>query len=86
MTRAELAKKFGVSASNMQSKAKIIRETFGLVPFDPDWTLRSLMHDNPLIWLLEVDGVLMDIRTAPRELQQAAYEQGLIPYIPADRV
>jgi hypothetical protein len=27
----------------------------------------------------------MDIRHAPRELQEAAFAKGLIPYIPADR-
>ena len=30
-------------------------------------------------------GPPMDIRKAPREAQVVAYEQGLIPYIPADR-
>jgi hypothetical protein len=35
--------------------------------------------------MLEVNGFLMDIRMAPREAQVAAYERGLIPYIPADR-
>ena len=43
------------------------------------------MDDNPLVWMLEVNGFVMDIRTAPREAQVAAYENGLIPYIPADR-
>jgi hypothetical protein len=43
------------------------------------------MGDNPLIWMLEVNGFLVDIRMAPREAQVAAYEKGLIPYIPADR-
>jgi hypothetical protein len=27
----------------------------------------------------------MDIRRCPREAQEAAFEKGLIPYIPADR-
>jgi hypothetical protein len=43
------------------------------------------MDDNPMVWMLEVDGSIMDIRTCPREIQQAAFEKGLIPYIPADR-
>ena len=37
-----------------------------------------------MVWMLEVNGLMMDARTAPREIQQAAFEQGLIPYIPAD--
>ncbi len=35
--------------------------------------------------MLEVAGFLMDIRMAPREAQVAAYEQGLIPHVPADQ-
>lgn len=38
-----------------------------------------------IVWLLKVNGFMMDIRDAPREAQQVAFEQGLIPYIPADR-
>ena len=48
------------------------------------WTLPSKMDENPMVWMLEVNGFLMDIRHAPRELQEAAFEKGLIPYIPAD--
>jgi len=55
------------------------------VPFHPDWCLPGRLDDNPLVWMLEVNGFLMDIRMAPREAQVAAYERGLIPYIPADR-
>jgi hypothetical protein len=58
---------------------------FRIHQFDHRWTLPSLMDDNPLIWMLEVNGLLMDIRDAPREAQEIAYEKGMIPYIPADR-
>jgi hypothetical protein len=57
---------------------------FGMDPFDPEWTLASLMDENPLIWLLEINGFKMDIRMLSREIQEAAFNQGLIPYIPAD--
>jgi hypothetical protein len=43
------------------------------------------MEDNPLIWMLEVNGLIMDIRQCLREAQEVAFEKGLIPYIPADR-
>ena len=43
------------------------------------------MDDNPLIWRLQVNGFLMDIRHAPREAQEVAFNKGPIPYIPADR-
>jgi hypothetical protein len=85
MTAADIANGLGVSPATMQAKAKVIREKRGLMPFDPDWCLPSHLEDNPLVWMLEVNGFLMDIRHAPREAQVAAYQEGLIPWIPADR-
>ena len=85
MTSAEIARGFGVSVSTMQAKAKTIRDGLDLVPFHPDWYLPSKLDENPLVWMLKVNGFVMDIRMAPREAQVVAYEQGLIPYVPADR-
>jgi hypothetical protein len=85
MTAADIAKGLGVSTATMHAKAKVIREGLDLVPFDPDWCLPSNLEDNPLVWMLEVNGFLMDIRHAPREAQVVAYQKGLIPWIPADR-
>ena len=52
---------------------------------DPTWMLRSFVDRNPLVWMAEVNGMLVDLRDMPREVQVIAYEKGLIPYIPADR-
>jgi hypothetical protein len=78
-------KAFGVAESTGQGKSKLIRTMLKIRPFDPKWTLPSRMDDNPLVWTLEVNGFLMDIRHCPREAQEIAYAKGLIPYIPADR-
>jgi hypothetical protein len=59
---------------------------FKIRMLDPDWTLPSRLDKNPLVWMLNVNGLLMDIRSAPREAQEVAFENGLIPYIPADRL
>ena len=82
MRLGDVAKGFGVSQQTMATRSKAIREGLGLVAFDPDWCLPSLMDDNPLIWMVEVNGFVMDIRCAPREIQKAAYDQGVIPYLP----
>jgi hypothetical protein len=34
--------------------------------------------------MAEVNGVLVDLRTMPREDQEVAFAKGIIPYIPAD--
>jgi hypothetical protein len=78
-------KAFGVGESTGQGKSKLIRTTLKIRSFDPKWTLPSRMDDNPLVWMLEVNGFLMDIRHCPREAQEIAFEKGLIPYIPANR-
>jgi len=85
MTSAQIAERFGVSQQTMQNKSKIIRDKFDLMQMDPDWCLPSLIGDNPMVWMLEVDGLIVDARTAPLEFQQEAYQLGLIPYIPSDR-
>lgn len=86
MKSKDIAKGMGVSLATMQAKYKIIWDELELMSFHPDWSLPSRVDDNPLVWMLQVNGFIMDIRSAPREAQVAAYEEGLIPYIPADRI
>jgi uncharacterized protein DUF6398 len=76
---------FGIASSTGAAKSKAIRTMLKIVQFDPKWTLPSQMDENPMVWMLEVDGFLMDIRDTPREIQEVAFQKGLIPYIPADR-
>ena len=73
---------FKLSSSTMQAKSKQIRDLMGMYPMDPDWSTPSMADKNPLIWMLEVDGLIIDVRQAPREFQESAFRQGLIPYIP----
>ena len=37
-----------------------------------------------MAWMIEVNGLIMDARRLPREIQEEAFRKGLIPYIPAD--
>lgn len=80
---AELCSLLGVSQGTASRRAKDIRDRLGLFAFHPDWTLHSLMAENPLAWLVELDnGMIMDARALPRELQEEAFQLGLIPYVP----
>ena len=85
MRADELCATFGVSQSSGANKAKQIRDLFGMFQFDPRWCLPSLTGENPLVWMLDVDGLIVDVRHMPREVQETAYLRGLIPCIPADR-
>jgi hypothetical protein len=74
---------FGIAESTGQNKSKEIRETLGMHPFTPVWTLPSRFADNTTMWILQVNGLMVDIRQLPIEVQQMAFEKGLIPYVPA---
>jgi hypothetical protein len=75
---------FGVSQSACAAKTREIRRVFDIGPLDPRWCLPSLVAENPLVWMISVKGVLVDMRTMPRELQEQAYQLGLIPFVPGD--
>ena len=85
MKLTAIDKAFGVGESTGQGKSMLIRKMFKIRTFAPEWTLPSRLENNPMVWMLTVNGFLMDIRLAPREAQEIAFEKGLIPYIPADR-
>jgi len=75
---------FGIAESTGQNKSKAIRDALKMGSLTHEWTLPSRLADSPMIWMLQVNGLVMDIRSAPLELQQIAFEKGLIPFIPAE--
>src|SRR5919202_702638 len=85
MTTADLCARFGVGQSTASAKARVISQALDPSRLNPEWSLPSLVDQNPLVWLAEVNGVLVDLRDMPREVQEMAFEKGLIPYIPADQ-
>jgi hypothetical protein len=85
MTSAQLAEGFGISKGTMMTKSRIIRDKLDITMLDPDWCTPAMLADNPLVWMFDVDGFIMDIRDTPRQVQEEAYRQGLIPFIPADK-
>ena len=85
MAMAEVCAAFGVGQSTASAKAKVISDALRTNRMDPTWMLQSLVGRNPLVWMAEVNGMLVDLRHMPREVQVIAYEKGLIPYVPADR-
>ena len=85
MKPADLCALFEVSQRTVSSKAKVVMDALDMLKPYPDWILPSRVKGNPLTWMLAIDGMIMDIRHAPREAQEEAFRQGLIPYIPADQ-
>jgi hypothetical protein len=85
MTMAEVCTAFGVGQSTASAKARVISDALNTNRMDPTWMLKSFADRNPLLWMAEVNGLLVDLREMPREVQVIAYEKGMIPYIPADQ-
>ena len=82
---ADIAKGFNTSMATVAAKSKIIRDKFELMYFDPNWSLPSKMDDNPLAWMVTINGFLCDVRELSLELQQELVDEGIIPYIPEPR-
>ena len=38
-----------------------------------------------MAWMIQVNGLIVDARHLPRDIQEEAFRKGLIPYIPADQ-
>jgi hypothetical protein len=85
MTTADLCTRFGVGQSTVSAKARVISQALDTGRMNPEWLLPSLIDRNPLLWMAEVNGMLVDLRDMPREVQQIAFDKGIIPYIPADQ-
>lgn len=85
LSSKDLSEWFGLSQNTIGGKSKSIRDLFKIRQMDPKWTLPSRLDSNPFVWMLSVNGFIIDAREAPYEIQQQAYQAGIIPYIPADK-
>lgn len=79
MTGDRLAACLGVVKTTMANKAALINKTLNIGIFEPDLTRPAMLEQHPLAWLVEVDGLIVDARMLPLELQDEARRRGLIP-------
>ncbi|MDX6676670.1 MAG: hypothetical protein QOE31_722 [Solirubrobacteraceae bacterium] len=79
MTADQLAACLGVVKTTMANRAALINKTLNLGVFEPDLTRPAMLEQHPLAWLVEVDGLIVDARMLPLELQDEARRRGLIP-------
>ena len=77
----ELCRWFGVSKGTGSAKSKAVRDVLQMRQLDPNWSLPSKLDKNPLAWMITVNGLILDARWMPREVQEIAYEKGWILYI-----
>lgn len=81
-TGQDLADAFGISKSTAAAKGKQIRDWLNISYFNPQWILPSKLSDNPLTWIISFEGLPVDARHLPSDIQEIAYKKGLIPFLP----
>ena len=83
MNAADLAAAFGLAKRTAGNKAKAIRDIMKMKPLDWHWALPSKLDHYPFAWLVEYNGLVVNARHLPREVQEIAFAKGMIPYVPA---
>jgi hypothetical protein len=68
MSARELCQALEVSQGTASAKATDIWNTLDLLPLHPDYCLPSLLDDNPMVWMLSVNGLIVDIRDMSHEV------------------
>lgn len=81
-TAEQLSAWLEVKKTTMANKAAAVRKLLGLRPDDTEIMRRDIIDGYPLVWLVQVNGMVLDARALPLPLQVQAFEQGLIPYVP----
>ncbi|OGR10264.1 MAG: hypothetical protein A2341_17710 [Deltaproteobacteria bacterium RIFOXYB12_FULL_58_9] len=82
LSRGDLCKLFRTAPSTASARATEIKKLLDIGQLEPRWCLPSKLDSNPLAWMIEVDGFVLDARQAPRQIQELASQKGLIPYLP----
>ena len=82
MRAFDLCQQFALSSNTGAAKSSQIIRALKINMGNRDWTLPSKLANHPLAWMVQVNGSIVDARRMPRDFQQAAFERGLIPFMP----
>jgi hypothetical protein len=85
MTARQLAEALGVVQTTMANKAGLINRMLDLGVFEPELSRIAMIQQHPVAWFVEVDGIVVDARMLPPELQEQARRRGLIRDVDALR-
>jgi hypothetical protein len=85
MKATDIYQLFGVGQSTGQGKSKQIRDLMRMHQMNPNWSLPSLIDQSPMNWMISVNGYIIDVRHAPKAIQEEAFQKGFIPYLPGEQ-
>lgn len=81
-TADDLSSWLGLKKTTMANKARLVREGAGMRDLDAGYLHPDTVEALGLAWLVEVNGMAVDARHLPVELQVEAFNRGLIPGVP----
>jgi hypothetical protein len=79
MTGDQISLLTGIPKSTLSNKAKQIRDSLKLYQMHPEFSRRKLLANSPIPWLVDFNGLIVDARTLPLDVQAEARRKGLIP-------
>ncbi len=82
---SQISEYFGLAQNTISAKSQSIRKLLKMNQMDVEWMTPSRIDDNPMVWFIVVNGLLMDAREMPLEIQLEAVRIGAIPYLPKPR-
>ena len=82
-TADDLSEAFGVARSTLGTKAKQVRDLTTMDYGTQEFLRADIVDASPMVWFIQVDGLIMDARELSAPVQAQAFELGVIPYIPA---
>lgn len=83
VTADQLSEAFGVAKTTMGAKARQVRDLLRISLLSPEFQRADVVARNPMVWIISVNGLAVDARHTPLDIQEEAFDCGLIPYIPA---
>lgn len=81
VTGDDLSYLTGIPKSTLANKAKLIRDTLRLKAFDGELTRQHVLRSNPLAWLVELNGLVVDARVLPADALRSLRRRGIVPDI-----
>lgn len=85
LSTGELYEILDVAKSTGAAKGKTVRDLLKMNHYNYEWFLQEMIDDSFLVWMISVNGYMVDARSMPLEIQEVAFEKGFIPYIPGER-
>lgn len=86
LTAAQLATAIGAKQTTTATKAGMINRLLDIGIYEPELTRVAMLEQHPMAWIVELsNGMLVDARQLPDELQAEAQQRGLIPDLDALR-